>query len=242
MFLRLFLSIILPLVFLLAPAKAGVLGDDFNYEESEDYLSLPRLRLSVEGGFSQWLFPEDTSLTSGGKKYADDQQAAWNAAADAIYYFAPRGGVGLSWVWFLSRTQTQDLVVRSGGGPHDLKERMSIVYLGPSFWTRVRAGRFGLAHAGFGAGYLGLRDTWTDNGASNVVEARTFALVTSLGWDYSIFRFVGVGINGRFVFSNIKEWRLNGEKVVVEDPLNQFYWFNVPLYRLELNAGLRIFL
>lgn len=235
------LAFLLPFI-LLAPVQAGVLGDDYNQEESEDYISLPRLRLSVEGGFSQWIIPDDTSLTTNGKKYVDDQQSAHNASADAVFYFAPRGGVGLTWIWFLSRTAADDLVLRAGGGPHDVRERVSIVYLGPSFWTRVHAGRFGLAHAGFGAGYLGFRNTWTDNGEANVAEAKTFALVASLGWDYSIFRFVGVGINGRFVFSNIKEWRLNGEKVVVEDPFNQFYWFNVPLYRLELNLGLRVFL
>ena len=67
------LALVLPLLalLLLVPARAGVLGDDYNEEEGEDYLGLPRLRLSLEGGFSQWLFPEDTSLTAAGKKYLD---------------------------------------------------------------------------------------------------------------------------------------------------------------------------
>lgn len=225
-----------------APLRAGVLGDDYNEAESDDYISLPMLRLSVDAGFSQWMISDDSSLTSAGKAYVDDQQQGTDYSVDAVCYFLPRGGFGLTWIWFLSRTDANDLVLSAGGSPHDLKERVSITYIGPSFWTRLQAGRYGMTHVGFGAGYLGVLDTWTDNGESNKVEAKTFAIVTSLGWDYSIMRFIGLGISGRFVFSNIKEWTYNGEKMKAEDPDNQFMWYNVPLYRLELNAGLRFFL
>lgn len=222
--------------------RAGILGDDSNQEESDDYISLPLLRLSVDGGFSQWIISDDTSLTSADKAYYDDQQQGQDISADAIVYFLPRGGIGLTWIWFLSRTQADNLVPYKDNLAHDLKERVSIIYIGPSFWTRLRAGRYGLAHVGFGAGYLGVLDTWTDNGMPNKVEAKTFALVTSLGWDYSIFRWVGIGISGRFVFSNIAEFTYNGEKIKAEDPENLYWWYNLPLYRLELNAGLRFFL
>lgn len=221
---------------------AGVLGDDLNQEENDDYASLPTLRLSVDAGFSHWIRPEDSTLTTAGKAYVDDQERGWNLSADAVAYFLPRGGFGLTWIWFLSRSEADDLIVRPGGPAHDIKERTSFTYIGPSFWTRIRAGRYGLAHVGFGAGYLGVLDTWTDNGTSHRVEADTWAIVTSLGWDYTYARWGGLGLNGRFVFSNIKEWTYNGEKVVVEDVNNEFTWYNVPLYRLELNAGLRFYL
>lgn len=227
---------------LAAPLSAGVLGDDFNQEESDDYVSLPMFRLSVDGGFSQWMISDDTSLTAAGKAYFDDQQQGLDYSADFVCYFLPRGGFGLTWIWFLSRTDADDLVLETGGSPHDLKERLSITYIGPSFWTRLNTGRYGMTHAGFGAGYLGILNTWTDNGIANTVEARTFAIVTSLGWEYSFMRFIGLGISGRFVFSNIKEWTYNGEKVKVEDPEDQYMWYNMPMYRLELNAGLRFFL
>ena len=229
-----FLRTLLPLftmVALAAPLHAGVLGDDFNQEESDDYVSLPMLRLSVDAGFSQWMISDDTSLTSAGKSYVDDQQQGTDLSVDAVCYFLPRGGFGLTWIWFLSRTDADNLVLRQGGAAHDLKERVSITYIGPSFWTRLRTGRYGMTHVGFGAGYLGVLDAWLDNGISNKVEAKTFAIVTNLGWEYSVMRFIGFGISGRFVFSNIKEWTLNGEKVKVEDPENQFMWYNVPLYR-----------
>jgi hypothetical protein len=224
------------------PLHGGVLGDDFNQEEDDDYVSLPLLRLSVDAGFSQWIIPDDTLLTTAGKAYADDQQQGQAVSAEAVCYFLPRGGVGLTYIWFLSRTESFDQPLRKGGPPVDVTERVAITYIGPSFWTRIRAGRFGLAHAGFGAGYLAFQDTWKENGISHKAEAQTFALVTSLGWDYSIFRFIGIGISGRFLFSNIREWTVDGVKQSAEDPFNQFMWYNVPLYRFELNAGLRFFL
>jgi hypothetical protein len=227
---------------LLLLSLSGVLGDDLNREENDDYASLPMLRLGFDAGLSHWIRPDDTTLTSAGKAYVDNQQQGQDLSVDAVAYFLPRGGFGLTWIWFLSRTDAADLVLRPGGPAHDLEERVSITYIGPSFWSRMLTGRYGLLHAGFGAGYLGVLDTWTDNGTANKVEAKTWAIVTSVGWDYTYARWGGFGINGRFVFSNIDEWTYNGEKVVVEDVNNEFMWYNVPLYRLELNAGLRFYL
>jgi len=225
-----------------SPLLAGVLGDDLNEEESADYVSLPKLRLAVDAGLSQWLISDDSTYTKAGKGYEDDLQSGRDVSVDAVYYFMPRGGAGLTWIWFLSRTSSQDLVLRTGEAPRDLEERLSMYYIGPSFWTRVRAGRYGLLHAGFGAGYLHMLDTWTDDGEAVRVEAKSYALVTSVGWDYSFMRHLGLGLNGRFVFSTVKEWTYNGERVRVEDPVDVNHWINMPLYRLELNAGVRFFL
>ncbi|HLP40555.1 MAG TPA: hypothetical protein VK465_03525, partial [Fibrobacteria bacterium] len=63
-----------------------------------------------------------------------------------------------------------------------------------------------------------------------------------LGYDYTLMRFVGLGINGRFFFSNVAEYTLNGEKRVIKDVENKYSYYNVPLYRLELNVGLRFYL
>lgn len=230
---------------LLAPAgplRANILGDDLNSEESDDYVSLPMMRLSVDGGVSQWLMGDDSGLTSAGKKYINDQRTGRDLSVDATCYFLPRGGIGLTWIWFISRTAAENLVFTPGAPAHDLKERLSMTYIGPSFWTRLRAGRYGLVHVGFGAGYLSVLNTWTDNGEAVKVEAKTYGVVTSLGWDYSFLRYLGIGLNGRFIFSNVKEWTRNGEKIRLEDPEDETVWTNVPLYRLELNAGLRIFL
>jgi hypothetical protein len=225
-----------------APASAGILGDDLNSEEDDDYVSLPMLRLSVDAGFSQWMLSSDTTLTKAGKAYLNDQKQGQDLSGEAVCYFHPRGGVGLTWIWFLSRTENSGEALRIGGPVVDIQERVSITYIGPSFWTRLRAGRFGLAHVGFGAGYLGVRDTWKENAIPHLVEAKTYAIVTSLGWDYSIFRFLGIGASGRFVFSNIDEWTFDGEKQKAEDPFNQYMWYNVPLYRFEANLGLRFYL
>lgn len=227
---------------LLLLSLAGVLGDDLNQEENDDYASLPMLRLSLDAGFSHWISSDDTGTTAAGSAYEDDQQQGQNLSADLVAYFLPRGGIGLTWIWFLSRTEAEDLVYRPGYTALDIKERVSITYLGPSFWSRLIAGRYGLVHAGFGAGYLGLLNTWTANGEPHKVEAKTWALVTSVGYDYTYARWGGIGISGRFVFSNIDEWTFDGEKVVTEDVNDEYMWYNWPLYRVELNAGLRFHL
>jgi hypothetical protein len=219
-----------------------VLGDDLNEDEGADYVSLPKLRLAVDAGLSQWLISDDSTLTKAAKKYEDDQQSGHDLSVDAVYYFLPRGGAGLTWIWFISRTRAQDLVYRDGDAPGDIEERLSMYYIGPSFWTRVHAGRYGLIHAGFGAGYLHMLDTWNYDGESVKVEAKSYALVTSIGWDYSLLRYLGLGLNGRFVFSTVQEWTRNGERIRVEQPEDKNWWSNMPLYRLELNAGVRIFL
>lgn len=236
------LAAVLLLLLLCAAPRAGVLGDDLNDEEDDDYVSLPRLRLAVDYGYSHAIVPEDTLATSAGKEYQDDAQNARNLSADLVWYFVPRGGIGLSWIWFLSRAEAENLVLHKGDVPTDFEERASFTYYGAACWTRLRLGRYGLAHVGFGAGWLGIRDNWSENGEPYRVKAETFALVTSLGWDWSFMRYLGLGLDGRFLFSNLKEWTLNGEKVKLEDPADKSYWTNVPLYRLEINAGLRFFL
>lgn len=222
--------------------RAGVLGDDLNEEEDNDYVSLPTLRLALDYGYSHVIVPEDTLATAAGKDYLDDAQNARNFSADLVWFFLPRGGIGLTWIWFLSRSEAENLVLHPGDVPTDFKERASFTYYGATCWTRLRLGRHGLAHVGFGAGYLGIRDDWTENGDPYKVKAETFALVTSLGWDWSFMRNLGLGLSGRFFFSNVKEWTLNGETIRLQDPDDSRVWTNVPLYRLELNAGLRFFL
>ncbi len=237
------LLVLLPLLLACAaPLRAGVLGDDLNEDEGADYVSLPKLRLSVEAGLSQWLMPDDSNFTKAGKRYADDQQSGRDMSADVVYYFLPRGGAGLTWIWFISRTSADDIVFHPGDSPMDVEERLSIYYIGPSFWTRVRAGRYGLIHAGFGGGYLHVLDTWTADGEAVRVEAKSYAFVTSIGWDYSFLRYLGLGLNGRFVFSTVQEWTRNGERIRVVQPEEKNWWSNWPLYRLELNAGVRVFL
>lgn len=233
----LFLLLVLPL----AP-RAGILGEEYNVDEVDDYASLPALRLAGEFGFSQWLMPSDSNETKQGKAYYEDFERGWNTSGDAVWYFLSRGGVGLTWIWFLSKASIQDAVLWEGDIVRDRTQRASFSYLGPSFWTRMRAGRFGLVHAGFGAGRFAVLETWTDNGIPNRVTAKTYALVTSLGYDYTLMRTVGLGVNGRFFFSNIVEYTINGETVKVVDTENKYSAYNIPMYRLELNVGLRFYL
>lgn len=236
------LPLLLLLLVLPLATRAGVLGEEYNVDEGDDYAILPALRLSGEFGFSQWLIPNDSTATARGKAFNEDFERGWNTSGDAVWYFLSRGGIGLTWIWFYSEAAIKDAVLWKGDIKRDRAQRASFSYLGPSFWTRMRAGRFGLVHAGFGAGRFEVLETWTDNGVPNRVTAETFALVTSLGYDYTLMRFVGLGINGRFFFSNVAEYTLNGEKQVIEDVENKYSYYNVPLYRFELNVGLRFYL
>lgn len=230
------------LMALAAPSRAGILGDDFNQEEKEDYAGLSAFRLAGDFGVSKWLISSDSTLTSAGEDFYEDTELGWNFSGDAIYYFTPRGGLGLTAIWFFSRASVRNVTFYPEDGPVDMRERIHFTYIGPSLWTRIHAGRYGMAHAGFGAGYFKVLDAWNYNGEPGRVEAETFAIVTSLGWDYSVARHLGVGLNGRFFFSNIAEYTYNGEKVVIEDVENKYTAYNMPMYRFELNVGLRFFL
>jgi len=227
------------MLILAIPAMGGVLDDELNEDESADYAGLPKLRLSLEAGFSRWQYNHDT-VTSDYKDYLNDVQNAWNYSAELAYFPWPKGGIGVNWIWFLSKAQGRDILpYRNSTISHDLKERVSFVYIGPTFLTRMHTGRFGLLVAGVGAGWLTVRRTWTDNGVGNLLEAANYAVTANLGWDYSIYRFLGVGINGRFILCNVREYTYNGKRITIVQPEAAYHWSNMPLHRFELNAGVR---
>src|SRR5688572_5742102 len=66
--------------------RAGsVLGDDFSQEESHDYGGMPKLRLNLETGYSQWIYNPD-SLSPAYDKYLNNLESGWNFAADFVYF------------------------------------------------------------------------------------------------------------------------------------------------------------
>ncbi|HKP98235.1 MAG TPA: hypothetical protein VJ385_21065 [Fibrobacteria bacterium] len=224
----------------LAPARAGeVLGDDFNEEESHDYNGMPKLRLALETGYSQWMYNPD-SLTPDYDEYLNTLESGWNFSAEAAWFPWPKGGVGVNWIWFLSKAQRADLkIVKNSNSLHSMRDRVSVVYFGPTFLSRLQCGRFGLLVGGFGAGPLLMNYTWTDNGLDNVVKATTYAAVANIGWDYSFYRLVSFGVNARVLLSNLREYTYNGKKVTLKQPDDPHYWVNISMTRFELNAGIR---
>lgn len=222
------------------PARAlDVLGDDFNEDESHDYNGLPRLRLSMETGYSQWMYNPD-SLAPAYDKYLNTLESGWNFAADVAWFPWPKGGIGASWIWFLSKSQRNGVQTdKTNTLPHNLRDRASFVYYGPTFMSRLQYGRFGMLVGSFGAGLLMMHYTWLDNGLDNVVKAKTYAAVANLGWEYSVYRLVSFGINARGLLSNLREYTYNGRKVSVKQPDDPHYWSNISLTRFELDAGIR---
>lgn len=222
-----------------SPSHASVMGDDFNTDESEDYSGLPKLRLALETGYSRWLYSPD-GISKDYDDYLSNVQSGWNYAAELAYFPWAKGGFGMNWIWFLSKAHEKGIIMDTASNvPHELRERVSFLYFGPTFLTRLQYGRFGLIVVGFGAGWLTAHDSWTDNGTINVVEASNFAVATNIGWDYSLYRFVSIGINGRFILSNVREYTYNGRKVTLTQPDEAHHWVNIPLHRLEINAGIR---
>jgi len=222
------------------PVRADdVLGDDVNEEESHDYNGMPKLRLSLETGYSQWMYNPD-SLSSDYHDYLNGLESGWDFAAQAAWFPWPKGGIGADWIWFLSKAQ-KDGVATSNASPalHDMRDRVSIVYYGATFMSRLHFGRFGLLVGGFGGGPIYMNYTWTDNGVPNVVKAQTYAAVATVGWDYSFYRLVSFGINARALLSNLKEYTFNGKKVSIKQPDDPHSWANISLTRFELNAGIR---
>jgi hypothetical protein len=225
---------------LTVPARAGnVLGDDFNEDEDHDYNGMPKLRLSLETGYSQWMYNPD-SLSPEYDKYLNTLESGWNYAAEAAWFPWSKGGIGVTWIWFLSKASDGSVVINESDGiHHSLRERASFVYYGPTFLSRLQFGRFGLIVGGFGAGFLNIRDAWTDNAKQNVVTAKTYALTANVGWDYSFYRLVSLGINARVLLSDIAEYSFNGEKVKLHQPDDPHYWNSITLTRFELNGGIR---
>ncbi|MDB5051319.1 MAG: hypothetical protein JWO30_4390 [Fibrobacteres bacterium] len=222
------------------PVRADdILGDDINEEESHDYNGMPKLRLSLETGYSQWMYNPD-NITSDYDGFLNSLESGWNTAAEVAWFPWPKGGIGANWIWFLSKAKGNNLLLDTTSGVHhNMSERASFVYYGPTFLSRLQFGRFGLIVAGFGGGLLYMNDTWTDNGKEAVVKATTYAAVANVGWDYSFYRLVSFGINGRALLSNLKEYTYNGRKVSIKQPDDPHYWANISLTRFELDAGIR---
>jgi len=236
--LLLLLSLLLP-----ASARAGdILGDDFNEDDLHEYASLPKLRLSGQTGISKWLHDPD-SISSGYDKYLNRLEMGQNLSTELAYFFWPKGGLGVNWIWFISRATGSGFEEKIGSKTlHTVSERMSVWYLGPDFLTRLHITQNTLLIGGLGVGYLNYTNTGIDNGFVFRATAENYALQVHVGADYSIFRFLALGVEGRFVFSNTREMVYNHKKYRAEDPDNQYMFYNWGLYRLELNAGLHFLL
>lgn len=220
-------------------ARAGVvLGDDLNEEESHDYRGMPRLRLALETGYSQWLYNPD-NVTESYHSYLNSLESGWSYAAQAAWFPWAKGGIGLEWIWFLSKARRDGVRIDTSGTGYDLRERASAVYYGPVFLSRVHFGRWGLLIGAFGAGWLQFRDSWTASGRPFTAEASTFAVVPEVGWDYSLYRLVSVGVTVRALLADVKEYTFNGKKVTVQQPDDPHAWTTIQLNRLEINAGIR---
>lgn len=218
-------------------AEAGILGDEANEEESYDYKGLPAWRLSLEGGYSQWIFNPD-SLYPSYERYINTLETGWDLSAQAAWFPWSKGGIGAEWIWFLSKAQRNGVRVDPSTAV-DFRDRVSEVYYGPVFLSRLRFGRFGLLVGGFGAGLLDFHYVWTANGKLSVVEAHTIAVVPEVGWEYSFYRLVSFGINARAVLADLNEYTYNGKKVKLKQPDDPHYWANIGLTRFEINAGFR---
>lgn len=221
-----------------APKAGSVLGDDSNEDDAHDYSGMPRMRFAVESGFSQWIFNPD-SISRSYDKYLNTLETGWDISAQAAWFPWAKGGIGAEWIWFLSKAHRNGVTFQNGGAGVNLNERVSSVYYGPVFLSRIRFGRFGLLVGGFGAGFLDFRDGWYANGKYYLVEANTFAFVPQVGWDYAFYRLVSVGINARAVLADINDYTYNGKKVELQQPDDPHSWSSISLTRFEINAGLR---
>jgi hypothetical protein len=236
------LAILILLGFYLPTHAGEILGDDFNEDDNHEYASLPKLRLSGQTGYSKWLFSPD-SLSKSYNRYLDKLEQGQTTNAELAYFFWPRGGLGISWIWFVSRASDSGITEIKGNPTlHKIQERVSVNYLGPDFLTRLHTSQNSLLVGGLGVGYLFFHETGIDNARAFSVTAENFAIQAHVGAEYSIWRFLAVGFEGRLFFSNLREYKYNGVKYKLKDPNNQFIWYNVPLYRLELSAGLHLLL
>jgi hypothetical protein len=231
---------VLLLILSAAPLHAGsVLGDDFNEEESHDYTGLPRWRLNLESGYSQWMYNPD-SLTHSYERYLNTLESGMNLAADLVWFPWDKGGVGLTWIWFLSKASQNDVQTDSGAiARHRLSDRASFVFYGPIFMSRLQAGRFGLLVGSVSGGWMDIHYTFSRDGIPNNVKAGAFAVVANVGWEYAVYRLVSFGLNGRVVLCNVHKYTYNGKSIDINDTGGPEQWRNIGMSRFELDAGIR---
>lgn len=222
------------------PARAGsVLGDDFNQEETHEYGGLPKLRLNLETGYSQWMYNPD-SLAPAYEKYLNSLETGWNMAADIVYFPWAKGGIGVMWIWFLSKAENPDLRVDSAEATgHDMRDRASFVYYGPTFMSRLRLGNNGLLVGSFSAGWMDIHYTTSRDGALGESKAGKLAVVANVGWEYSVYRLVSLGINGRVLLCHMDDYTYNGKKVRINDKNAPQAWRNIGMSRFEIDFGIR---
>jgi hypothetical protein len=223
---------------LATPPRAGsVLGDDFNQDEDHDYNGMPKLRLVLSTGYSHWLYNPD-SMYKSYERYLNTLESGWNFSGQAVWFPWAQGGIGAEWIWFLSKTSGQGIKASETDVGHTLRDRASYVYYGPTFMSRVQFGRFGLLTGAFGGGILFCRSSFSVDGRSALLQTRTYAFVPQVGWEYSCYRLLSVGINARGIISNFTEYEINGRKVVIEQPEDENWRSQVSMNRLELNASM----
>jgi hypothetical protein len=221
------------------PSRAGsVLGDDFNEDEDHDYNGMPSYRGVLETGYSQWMYNPD-SLYKSYERYLNTLETGWDFSAQVAWFPWAKGGIGFDWIWFLSKAERNQVQVDTVGHMYDFRDRVSIVYYGPTFLSRLQFGRFGLLVGAFGAGYLDYTHIRYTNGKRSVVDAQTWALVPEVGWEYSFYRLVSFGINARAVIADIGSYSFNGKKVRLDQPDDPTHWYFIGLTRFELNGGIR---
>jgi hypothetical protein len=235
--------VLLILACMAAPLRAGIVtGNDEQEEENQQYQALPKLRVAVDGGFSYWVYNPD-NLTNDFEDFIHELDRGTAASGQAVFYPWPKGGFGGEWIWFLSHASGTGLKLDNAGNTlYTRTERASFVYWGATFCSRLKLKETGILQANFGGGYLDILDTWKDNGEPTKVTAHNFALVTGLSGDWYLTRQLGLGITGRFLFSNVREYVLNGKKYHTQDFVDPYTWSNIPMYRLEATVGLRFYL
>lgn len=217
-----------------------MLGDDFNQEETHDYGGLPKLRLNLETGYSQWIYDPD-SLSPAYEKYLNNLESGWNFAADIVYFPWAKGGLGLTWIWFLSNAEQKGVQKDTGSTAlSDLRDRASYVYYGPTFMSRMKAGRNGLLVGSFSMGWMDMHYTIYENGSVGDVKAGQLAAVVNVGWEYAVYRFISIGVNARMLLCNLEEYTYNGEKVNInDDAAGPEQWSGIAMDRFELDFGIR---
>ncbi len=221
---------------------SDMLDEDLNVEPAHDNSALTTLRFAMDGGYSRWLYSPD-SISSGFKNFLGRLTTGFAGSAEADFFFLPRGGVGLQSIWYLSNATAEGIKFRDKDAlTHDLREHADFFYVGPEFLARQRLSQHTVLIAGFGVGYMHFSQTELNDGVTYRLASKNYGLVASLSGDYLLHRYLALGISGRFVFSNFRDYTVNGVPVHIRDVYNQYMWDNVPMERLELVAGLRFML
>ena len=191
--------------------------NEVGYEQNVKHKDL---RIAVGGGYAM----RSGSVLKTGNKTVDDMSSklrhGFAIDADGQYFFKETWGIGFNANTYSSSTSGGGFTMEGfEGNINNYEETQRIVYVGPSFATRLETDKF-LLTASVGVGPLFFMDNITVNGIEGKGNQTTFGANVTLGGEYKLKNKMGLGLKLSQITGTIDSMNFEGQKVKSEETMN----------------------